>query len=427
MSKIGTEVIVGQMFKPIVTTFTYDELQNYRDNDVSIGINNALIFSIPQQGLDNDTYVDANNETSIWATDNSGLLCPLSFPYSMIEKIKDSLDTYEKNTINRKIISASWSKTNGTSVAGESPNINIKVNVKYANDKSALLNITGIKVYKNAQFTEEYTTIVVGSDALNWYNRAGIYYIQGLIADTSTGNIVATTNEMPLVWTITTAEKSDPVCVYDIIYHDDDNYAEVKLTANTLGRFELFDNDDYNITVVNETNTTLTFNLYNTSYNTINATLKYRFIPDDETHYNSIVLATINIEDLQGVPNENDYYIYIGLEEPTISTDPDNDLASNNTPLYEEYGAMGWRNIGSDISVYNLANPAFNGGGETVILNEEFNYVTCYIVIPVEMDMYDGFGHIMQSIIVQPELIIKDRKYKVLSYEAEGEFANLIY
>ena len=102
MSKIGTEVIVGQMFKPIVTTFTYDELQNYRDNDVSIGINNALIFSIPQQGLDNDTYVDANNETSIWATDNSGLLCPLSFPYSMIEKIKDSLDTYEKNTINRR-------------------------------------------------------------------------------------------------------------------------------------------------------------------------------------------------------------------------------------------------------------------------------------------------------------------------------------
>ncbi len=227
MSKIGTEVIVGQMFKPIVTTFTYDELQNYRDNDVSIGINNALIFSIPQQGLDNDTYVDANNETSIWATDNSGLLCPLSFPYSLIEKIKDSLDTYEKNTINRKIISASWSKTNGTSVAGVSPNINIKVNVKYANDKSALLNITGIKVYKNPQFTEEYTTIVVGTDTLNWYDRAGIYYIQGLIADTSTGNIVATTNEMPLVWTITTAEKLDPVCSYDIIYHDDDSYAEV--------------------------------------------------------------------------------------------------------------------------------------------------------------------------------------------------------
>jgi hypothetical protein len=345
----------------------------------------------------------------------------------MIEKIKDLLDTYEKNTINRKIISASWSKTNGTSVAGESPNINIKVNVKYANDKSALLNITGIKVYKNPQFTEEYTTIVVGSDALNWYDRAGIYYIQGLIADTSTGNIVATTNEMPLVWTITTAEKLDPVCNYDIIYHDDDSYAEVKLTANTLGRFELFDNDDYNITIVSETNTTLTFNLYNTSYNTINATVKYRFIPDDEAHYNSIVLATVSIEDLYGVPNENDYYIYIGLEEPTVSTDPDNDLASNNTPLYENYGAMGWRNIGSDISIYNLANPAFNGGGETVILNEEFDNVTCYVVMPVEMDMYDGFGHTIQSIIVQPELIIKDRKYKVLSCEAEGEFANLIY
>ena len=37
MSKIGTEVIVGQIFKPIVTTFTYDELKTYRDNDTSIG------------------------------------------------------------------------------------------------------------------------------------------------------------------------------------------------------------------------------------------------------------------------------------------------------------------------------------------------------------------------------------------------------
>ena len=80
MSKMGTEIIVGQIFKPIVTTFTYDELQNYRDNNISIGINNALIFSIPQQGLDNDSSVDAYDETSIWATDNSGLLCPLSFP-----------------------------------------------------------------------------------------------------------------------------------------------------------------------------------------------------------------------------------------------------------------------------------------------------------------------------------------------------------
>ena len=62
MSKIGTEIIVGQIFKPIVTTFTYDELQNYRDNNISIGINNALIFSIPQQGLDNDSSVDAYDE-----------------------------------------------------------------------------------------------------------------------------------------------------------------------------------------------------------------------------------------------------------------------------------------------------------------------------------------------------------------------------
>ena len=210
MSKIGTEIIVGQIFKPIVTTFTYDELKNYRDNDISIGINNALIFSIPQQKLDNDSSVDAHNETSIWATDSSGLLCPLSFPYSMISKIKDSLDRYEENTNAKKIVSVNWTKTQGTSEAGISPNINIKVEVKYTNDRTALLNVTGIKVYKNPQFTEEYVTVVAGGETINWYDCAGVYYLQGLVTDTSTGSIMATTNESPLEWTITEINMSTP-------------------------------------------------------------------------------------------------------------------------------------------------------------------------------------------------------------------------
>ena len=164
MSKIGTEVIVGQIFKPIVTTFTYDELKTYRDNDTSIGINNALIISVPQKQLDNAEYDDDIDETSIWATDNSGLLCPLSFPYSKISQIEESLKQYEENTTAKKILSVKWTRGTGTSEAGTSPNINIKVEVTYANNRTALLNITGIKVYKNPQFTEEYTTVVTGGE-----------------------------------------------------------------------------------------------------------------------------------------------------------------------------------------------------------------------------------------------------------------------
>ena len=166
MSKIGTEVIVGQIFKPIVTTFTYDELKTYRDNDTSIGINNALIISVPQKQLDNAEYDDDIDETSIWATDNSGLLCPLSFPYSKISQIEESLKQYEENTTAKKILSVKWTRGTGTSEAGTSPNINIKVEVTYANNRTALLNITGIKVYKNPQFTEEYTTVVTAKPFL---------------------------------------------------------------------------------------------------------------------------------------------------------------------------------------------------------------------------------------------------------------------
>jgi len=320
MSKIGTEIIVGQIFKPIVTTFTYDELQNYRDNDISIGINNALIFSIPQQVLDNDSSVDAHNETSIWATDNSGLLCPLSFPYSMIAKIKDSLDRYEENTNAKKIVSVNWTKTQGTSEAGTSPNINIKVEVKYANDRTALLNVTGIKVYKNPQFTEEYVTVITGGETINWYDRAGIYYLQGLVTDTSTGSIMATTNELPLEWIITEINKQNPICTQNVILHG--TYAEIQLSANVSGMFEITYHSDGNLDTtfgkILRGNDIATFKLYNESYNIINPMIKYTFTPDN-TKYYIIVNDSYIINGIEGLEEPHVYYWYAGLTLPKAS------------------------------------------------------------------------------------------------------------
>ena len=320
MSKIGTEVIVGQIFKPIVTTFTYEELKNYRDNDISIGINNAVIFSIPQQGLDDESSVDNHEETSIWATDNSGLLCPLSFPYSMISKIRDSFKNYEENINDKKIVSVTWVSTQGSSEAGTSPNINIKVQVKYANNRTALLNITGIKVYKNPQFTEEYVTVIAGGETINWYDKAGVYYLQGLVTDTATGSIMATTNDLPLEWTITEINKQIPSCTQNVILHG--TYAEIQLSANVSGMFEITyysdGNLDTNFGKILRGNDIVTFKLYNESYNIINPMVKYTFTPDN-TKYYTIVNDSFTIDGIEGLEEPHVYYWYAGLTLPKAS------------------------------------------------------------------------------------------------------------
>ncbi len=123
----------------------------------------------------------------------------------------------------------------------------------------------------------------------------------------------------------------------------------------------------------------------------------------------------------------NDYYIYIGLNRPTSSTDPETDLAADNTPLYEGYGAAGWRNIGSDISIYNASNPAYNGGANTVILDKEFNNVLCYVAIPVGMGIYDGLGNPSAWTLDQSDITIKGNQYNVYKAKLEGECGNSIY
>ena len=122
-----------------------------------------------------------------------------------------------------------------------------------------------------------------------------------------------------------------------------------------------------------------------------------------------------------------DYYIYIGLQRPSASTNPDSDLADNNQSLLAEMHSMGWRNIGQDLTVYTKSNPAFHGGRSTICLDADFNDVTCYVAIPTSMNIYDGLGNISNWTLVQENVSIKNRQYNILSAVLEGEFGNLIY
>ncbi len=125
--------------------------------------------------------------------------------------------------------------------------------------------------------------------------------------------------------------------------------------------------------------------------------------------------------------NTDSYYIYIGLEEPTASTNPETDLAANNTPLYDGYGAMGWRNIGTNLELFNASNTAYDGGNETVIVDENFDDTECYVAIPMEMNMYDGLGNAISWTVKDSNVTILNHKYKILTSTVGGEFSNVIY
>ena len=125
--------------------------------------------------------------------------------------------------------------------------------------------------------------------------------------------------------------------------------------------------------------------------------------------------------------NTENYYLYIGLNKPTSATNPDNDLSSNNIPLYEGYRAAGWINLGSTISQYNASNPAYNGGNQTIILDEDFDDVTCYIAVPSGMKTYDGLGNPISWILEESNITIKSHSYNIYRNTVEGEMTNLIY
>ena len=93
MSKIGKEYIIGKPFTPIVTTLTYDELNNIKEDKSSIEISNAIIFSVPQDTNGDDI----ENEGSIWLTDNNGYLYSLTSTIKKLTSIDNSNNSNNTN------------------------------------------------------------------------------------------------------------------------------------------------------------------------------------------------------------------------------------------------------------------------------------------------------------------------------------------
>jgi len=125
--------------------------------------------------------------------------------------------------------------------------------------------------------------------------------------------------------------------------------------------------------------------------------------------------------------NNDDYFIYIGLDKPTEDTDPLSDLSKYNQPLYENTKAMGWISVGNSLENYNRLNPAFNGAINTIVLDSEFNDILCYVAVPVEMHIYDGLGNTDGWILEDSNITIGIHQYNIYKAVVGGEFGSSIY
>ena len=93
MSKVGTDSILGDSFKPIVTNSSFELLRKLKNDDIPLGVSNGLIFSIPPRADGEDD----EGKTSIWMTDGAGKLCLLYAASELIDtqKVEERLERIE--------------------------------------------------------------------------------------------------------------------------------------------------------------------------------------------------------------------------------------------------------------------------------------------------------------------------------------------
>ena len=85
----------------------------------------------------------------------------------------------------------------------------------------------------------------------------------------------------------------------------------------------------------------------------------------------------------------NNYYFYVGTEQPTSSTSINN-IVTGGTP--------GWHLIGESLIGINSNNKAHDSSSPNNMISVEPTYTTndgidYYIVIPEELNIYDGIGN----------------------------------
>ena len=215
ISNIGTSSIVGKIFSPIVTTLSFDELNEIYNGGQYLPISNSVLFSIPQDADGNDLEY----EGSIWLTDKNGYLYPMTPTYNTILKFENFMETYIANNtvLNYKISSISWSLenidqavdlvnnvTNTNPLLSSKTKSKLKIKIIYDNGSTGYLDINeyllNFEVYIN---TTDNTRA-----GIHWYTNPGEYYIKAVIPSFRCQNDSDVSTEDYLTYTIVDNESN---------------------------------------------------------------------------------------------------------------------------------------------------------------------------------------------------------------------------
>ena len=122
--------------------------------------------------------------------------------------------------------------------------------------------------------------------------------------------------------------------------------------------------------------------------------------------------------------SQTTYYWYVGLTQPTISTDPSQNTTTNNSD------ANKWHIIGTSLGTYSAANPLYKGSLTTITLDENYDDVDFYICIPTQLSIYDGLGNDIADTqtftLMQSDIVIAGVHYRIYK-QHNSEFMFNIY
>jgi hypothetical protein len=126
-----------------------------------------------------------------------------------------------------------------------------------------------------------------------------------------------------------------------------------------------------------------------------------------------------------GTEGKSPYYFYVGLEKPTSATNPAANMATG-------LGQMGWYLIGYSLDDIDVNNKAYDNSNPNNIIAVDVDYssddgLDYYIVIPEDLNIYDGLGNNITSTYTDLGTIdIQGHTYKILK-DHDFEFIFNIY
>ena len=199
MSNISRSNIVGKIFNPIVTDISYETLEDILNNNESINVPDAILFSIPKENNVNNKEFENDKfyEGSIWLTDTDGYLYPMTTTFNRIIELEKQLENISKNINNintRQLKSIKWNEykvfINLYNMSQEeiyNTIYNQKLVLEYSNTDYEVINISCISDIQLKIYDKNEEKPIENPNSA-WYEKIGTYLITASLFENSTSD-----------------------------------------------------------------------------------------------------------------------------------------------------------------------------------------------------------------------------------------------